>query len=553
MNDNNLYGPIPDKVKNHRRWNELGWKCVVQNTTGENELDLTNSNLYIENVRVEDLFEDENTVKELYEIFKENKLTQITGSDFNGEQMQLNSVIQRFTDKRVNLHLDYQSKGLATLFFLGEGTDSEVNECKEGIRRIYGNVDGITWINGENHNRFQYRSASYFYDSNGQLVYIAYHNPECPWSEEDLLIAKSDKFLRSVFGEPEKHPEFSSEIYTSTDYSRKGEVITLQEATIGKGINLTFMGEAFVDKDMEPDGLYEQTMKKAMEQFFSFEPYKSLRNRFNVYAVKVVSPNSAFVEGAQHAINQDYSVCFDYAKRIPNGENSQPMVAVIYRDYTWFDNSGRSHCNMFEDGSFVAYVIQSLENDGTALMHEAGEHGFGQLLDEYVEPGYEMLTLPEERKTLMDEKWNLYGQGANVDWRNDASTIKWSHFLNDERYVNENLGIYEGAYLYAFGAYRPSENSMMRYNDSPFNAPSREAIYKRVMKLSEGENWKYDYEEFVKFDEKNRSVSSRSAFRTLTETEKQEYIKNHQPPIFVKGTWRDAMKNRKRNIIVPLR
>ena len=73
LNMNNLYGPIPDVVKNHKRWNELGWMCVVQNFDNENELDLTNSNLYVENVRVEDLFSDENSVKELYEIFKENK------------------------------------------------------------------------------------------------------------------------------------------------------------------------------------------------------------------------------------------------------------------------------------------------------------------------------------------------------------------------------------------------------------------------------------------------------------------------------------------------
>ena len=37
-----------------------------------------------------------------------------------------------------------------------------------------------------------------------------------------------------------------------------------------------------------------------------------------------------------------------------------------------------------------------------------------------------------------------------------------------------------------------------------FNAPSREAIYKRAMKLAYGDSWTYDYEEFVKFDEPGR-------------------------------------------------
>jgi hypothetical protein len=94
---------------------------------------------------------------------------------------------------------------------------------------------------------------------------------------------------------------------------------------------------------------------------------------------------------------------------------------------------------------------------------------------------------------------------------------------------------------------------MMRYCDSPFNAPSREQIYKHVMQLSEGENWKYDYEEFVKFDEKSRSSESRSAIRPLTKAEQEAYIKNHRPPTFIKGTWRDAIKNGKNNIVVPYR
>ena len=125
--------------------------------------------------------------------------------------------------------------------------------------------------------------------------------------------------------------------------------------------------------------------------------------------------------------------------------------------------------------------------------------------------------------------------------------------MNDNRYANDGLGLYEGAYLYGHGAYRPTENSMMRYNDSPFNAPSREQIYKRIMQLSEGEEWKYDYEEFVKYDEINRNTASRSAIKPLTEAERREYIKNHRPPTFIKGTWRDAMKNGKSNIVVPLR
>ena len=81
---------------------------------------------------------------------------------------------------------------------------------------------------------------------------------------------------------------------------------------------------------------------------------------------------------------------------------------------------------------------------------------------------------------------------------------RWAHFAADGRYTGEKLGAYEGGGGFQFGIYRPTENSMMRYNDMPFNAPSREAIYKNVMKESEGAGWKYDYETFVNFDAKGR-------------------------------------------------
>ena len=39
-----------------------------------------------------------------------------------------------------------------------------------------------------------------------------------------------------------------------------------------------------------------------------------------------------------------------------------------------------------------------------------------------------------------------------------------------------------------------------------FNAPSREAIYKRIHKLALGKDWQYDYETFVEYDQKNIAV-----------------------------------------------
>ena len=89
----------------------------------------------------------------------------------------------------------------------------------------------------------------------------------------------------------------------------------------------------------------------------------------------------------------------------------------------------------------------------------------------------------------------------NVDVSNDPKEIVWSYFLTDMRYEKEKIGIYEGALYHPKGAYRATENSIMRYNTGRFNAPSRQSIYRRIMEESGGV---YSFEAFLEYDEINR-------------------------------------------------
>ena len=297
-------------------------------------------------------------------------------------------------------------------------------------------------------------------------------------------------FLEEYFGEKITGQAY----YTSSDYSKDGEVVTLQEATEGTGIDLVFMGEGFVDKAMGAGGAYEQKMNEAMEQFFKVEPYKSLRNRFTVKAVKVVSPNAEFLSDAKHTINQSDEIAFKYAQNAVGTDADKAMVVVVYNVEA---SVGRSYTTLYYDdkGSFVAYCMDGVS---TVLNHEVGGHGITHLADEYVEPGNESLSLPTERKNELDEAHSSKGWYMNVDYNLGSQSV-WKDYLTDSRYTSENIGSYEGAFLYGKGCYRPTENSMMRYNNAPFNAPSREAIYKRVMTLTDP-SYKYSHEDFVEFD-----------------------------------------------------
>ena len=150
--------------------------------------------------------------------------------------------------------------------------------------------------------------------------------------------------------------------------------------------------------------------------------------------------------------------------------------------------------------------------------------------------------------------WTNYGRGANIDVHSDVTKTRWARFAADSRYASENLGAVEGGGLFAFGMYRPTQNSMMRFNNCPFNAPSREAIYKYVMQESEGSKWNYDYETFVTFDAKGRDEFAAAMEMMMNikkhddngiirlPDEKVDKSSLPLPPVFVKGTWRDAIR-----------
>ena len=357
-------------------------------------------------------------------------------------------------------------------------------------------------------------------DNKGEIVFqsMVYNYP-------NDIVSVIEKMFGTIDGD--------NEYYTSSDYSKDGEVIKLQSATEGNGVDLVFIGDAFTDKDMASGGKYEQKMQAGMEQLFSLEPYKSLRDRFNVYTVKAVSPNVEFASDAKHAIDEDNTKVFEYAKKALGDNPDRILACVIYNTEAQIS---RSYCTMYvEDGSCVAYLMDDIS---TVLNHEFGGHGIAKLKDEYVEPGQELLTIPNEVKAYMDEIW-AYGAGANVDYRNNPSEVKWAHLITDSRYAND-VGIYEGSYTYGKGAYRPTLNSMMNDCQSPFNAPSREAIYKHVMKYSIP-GWVYDFESFATFDAPMRSLT-RANTRHQTETVNNLHNKT-LPPMMFRGSWRNAGKS----------
>jgi len=300
--------------------------------------------------------------------------------------------------------------------------------------------------------------------------------------------------------------------YTSSDYSQDGQVTRIHSATVGKGIDVVFVGDAFADKDQD---LFNKYVKLGKEAFFTEEPFRSTKDRFNIYRIGSVSKNGIITQeggdtkfsaqfGDGTYISGDHDAVFRFVQdKMPSVNLKKTIVFVIVNKAKYAGT-----CWMFSDNKAVCYVpLCRNENEyAQTLRHEGCGHGFGKLADEYFYDS--MGRIPDDEVSEL-KKWKgfAYGFYENVDLTSDPNTILWSKFISDSRYSGK-VGVYEGGYTYPYGVYRPTDNSIMRYNTGGFNAPSREAIYKKIMKFSEGDAWTYDYETFVAFDAPARSAEA---------------------------------------------
>lgn len=305
------------------------------------------------------------------------------------------------------------------------------------------------------------------------------------------------------------------QVLESVDFSEDGKIDTLQQHAKGEGIPIVLMGDGFVDQELA-DGTYRRVMEKAMENLFTEEPVKSLREYFDVFMINAVSENNDFGMGYKTAfscklaggnsttiIGDDTSVQIYVGKVLDKEKKKENSLAVVilntsaYAGTTYWGYQGKNN-KLVEFAIAYCPVIDNLDSEHfrQVLVHEAIGHGLGKLEDEYVYSDKGSIsTLEIQRiRTMQASGWL-----QNVDFTASKDTVLWASFLTDSRYQNEHLGVYEGACTYPEGAYRPSEDSMMNSNTCAFNAPSRMSLYEKVMKIGMAVE-QVSYEDFVAFD-----------------------------------------------------
>lgn len=306
---------------------------------------------------------------------------------------------------------------------------------------------------------------------------------------------------------------------TQYDYEyAEDQILTLQSASKGNGVNLVFLGDGYNAKDIS-EGKLLTNINEAVEHFFNIEPYKTYRDYFNVYTGIAVSPESGVggvntiihnrfnttakggvTLGGRNADGSDYTEIFKYACKAPTVSNENLSETLIVMIPNTEDYGGI--CYMYDDGAAIAYCPMSdygypMDFRGV-IQHEAGGHGFGKLGDEYIYHNAFIDACDCNCCGHVEALMGAFSKGwfQNLSLTGKMNEVPWSHLIFHEKY-NQIVDIFEGGYMHNRGVFRSEQNSCMN-NDIPYYSTiSREVIVKRIKAIA-GEE--YSFEEFVAND-----------------------------------------------------
>ena len=307
---------------------------------------------------------------------------------------------------------------------------------------------------------------------------------------------------------------------------RDGEVSIYKEekASAPKPVHLIFMGDGFISDDYVAGGAFDQAVAAAVNALFSVEPYASYKDYFRVSTVAVYSQergatvrndmiwvsaqqrNTAFesvLEGGNTTgVGCNYDKVFSYAMTVPGVDQTVIDDTAIFLLINI--NAYAGTCLMDYRGRSVAMCPMAEGYISDIVCHEGVGHGFGRLHDEY---RYNNETIPDDQKSSL-EAWRSYDPyfAYNLDLTGDRTNVHWAHYFDRPGY--ESVDLFEGACYYYYGVWRSEKISCMEDNRAYYNAPSREAIVRRIMKASGSS---FNLETFVANDKVRSDPTTRTA------------------------------------------
>ena len=231
--------------------------------------------------------------------------------------------------------------------------------------------------------------------------------------------------------------------------------ITLQQAAdTNRCIHLAFIAEGYTKDEM---ATFIKDADTAVEAMFEHEPFKSMRDRFNIIAVEAPSAESGTSEPAKGiwkntALHSHFDTFY----------SDRYLTTLHLKDlHNWLAGTPYEHIIVLVNSSkyggggiLISYNLTSTHHlyYKPVVVHEFG-HSFCGLADEYA---YEQEDIPMYPHDI--EPWE-----PNITTKVDFAK-KWQDMLHQK---DKAIGLYEGAGYSLKGVYRAYPDCRMRTNQNP--------------------------------------------------------------------------------------
>lgn len=290
--------------------------------------------------------------------------------------------------------------------------------------------------------------------------------------------------------------------------SKDSEVAQYQRASNGKGIDIVILGDAFDKSGLELGKGFDALVEKAIEAIFALEPMKSCRSCFNVYSVSAestvseISTNAANTAFGTYFTSSDFTVVtmntnwekvFQYVGKSPAADIRNSVVLLLANTerfggttLSWDDGRRLSIVPDFKGG---AVSTEAKYGFAGLIQHEVVGHAFGLFDEEYHTNG---LTAPESFAADLAVR-QAKGVSLNISSSPDLAKAPWSDLASSY----PEIGVFEGAGNYSYGAYRSESDCCMVDNRPYFSAWCRYLLWKRIRTLQDEDA---SLEAFIKFD-----------------------------------------------------
>lgn len=245
-------------------------------------------------------------------------------------------------------------------------------------------------------------------------------------------------------------------------------------------IDVAILAEGYTEGEMD---LFYRDAAATCESLFYYEPFKSMKNKFNMVAVASPSRDSGIsvprkADWKQTAFNSHFDTFYSdrylttsRVKSIHDALAGIPYEHIIIIVNTEEYGGG---------GIYNSYTLTSAHHRTfkPVVVHEFG-HSFGGLGDEYFYDNNVMTdTYP-----LQVEPWE-----QNITTRVNFAS-KWEDMLKKNTPIptpvankaTYPVGVYEGGGYSAKGIYRPADDCRMRTNEYPVFCPVCQRAIQRVI------------------------------------------------------------------------